>query len=139
MLDLNITFDGFWREPNKAWITPCAGIYCVYACTYLPEVGKVRLDSLLYIGQSENVNARIMAHEKTELWKSCLDPLQELCYSVAEVAQSHLRDVCEVALIYNAQPRCNDVLTGRYDQEAVKISLNGTIGLLSPVYQVFPS
>lgn len=139
MLDINITFDGFWREPHKAWITPCAGIYCVYACTYLSAVGKVHLDELLYIGQSENVNARIMAHEKTELWKSCLNPLQELCYSVAEVAQSYLRDVCEAALIYNAQPRCNGELTGRYYQEAAKLSLNGKIGLLSPDFQVLPS
>lgn len=139
MLDINITFDGFWRETNKAWITPCAGIYCVYACTYLSEVGKVRLDELLYIGQSVNVNARIMAHEKIELWKSCINPFQELCYSVAEVVQSHLRDVCEAVLIYNAQPRCNDMLTGRYYQEAVKISLDGKIGLLSPYFQVTPS
>lgn len=139
MLDINITFDGFWREPNKAWITPCAGIYCVYACTYLLEAKKVHLDELLYIGQSENVNERIMSHEKAALWKSCLNPSQELCYSVAEVVQSHVRDVCADALTYCAQPRCNDVLTRRYDQESVKLSLDGKVGLLSSVLQILPS
>ena len=70
MLEFDIVFDGFWRESNKVWITPCAGIYCVYACTFLTDVQKVRLDELLYIGQSENINERIVSHEKAVSWKS---------------------------------------------------------------------
>ncbi len=134
-----MVFDGFWREPHKAWITPCAGIYCVYACTYLSDIQKVRLDTLLYIGQSENVNERISAHEKLPLWKAWLQPSQELCYSVAEVRQSSVRDMCEAALVYETQPPCNDVLKDHYGKNDAKLSLSGAIGLLPPSFVVLQS
>ena len=132
MVDITMVFEGFWREPNKAWITPCAGIYCVYACTYLSDVQKVYLERLLYIGQSENVNDRIVAHEQWPLWKAYLQPSQELCYSVAEVQQSAIRDICEAALVYETKPPCNDVLKDHYTKEEAKLSLSGAIGLLPP-------
>lgn len=139
MVEINIAFDGFWREAKKQWITPCAGIYCVYACTYLANVQKVRLDRLLYVGQSENVNERILSHEKASHWNAFLQPTQELCYSVAEVRQVHIRNVCEAALIYVAHPCCNTALTGYYGQESAKISLSGAIGLLPSCFTVVQS
>lgn len=136
MTEINMVFDGFWREPNKAWVTSCAGIYCVYACTYLPDIQKVHLDRLLYVGQSENVNDRIASHEKTPCWQACLQPSQELCYSIAEVRSSHIRDICEAALIYIAHPCCNELLTCHYGQESAKFALSGKIGLLPADFMV---
>ena len=139
MLEIGTFFDGFWREAQKAWITPCAGIYCVYACTYLADVQKVRLDKLLYVGQSENVNERILSHEKASYWNAFLQPAQELCYSVAEVQKVHIRDICEAALIYVAHPCCNTALTGGYGHESAKIYLSGAIGLLPSCFTVSQS
>lgn len=139
MVEISMTFDGFWRDAKKQWITPCAGIYCVYACTYLADIQKVHLDRLLYVGQSENINERIMSHERAPYWNTFLNPMQELCYSISEVRQAHIRDICEAALIYVAHPCCNTALTGSYGQESAKFSLSGAIGLLPSCFTVLPS
>lgn len=138
MCEIVLEMDGFWREPKKVWVTPCSGVYCVYACTYRAEIGKVHLGALLYVGQSENVNARIATHESLSEWSRHLDlgSGQELCYSVAEIKDRDARTMVEAALIHLYQPPCNFEFKDRYPFEDLHLVINGQRGLLMADSQI---
>ena len=93
-----IDFDGYWREPNKKGVSSKSGIYCVYACTHNSKENTVNIRKLIYIGESDNVGARIADHEKQSDWESHLKSGEQLCYSFGPVNGTS-RDRCEAALI----------------------------------------
>src|SRR5712691_9334979 len=81
--DLN--FEGYWREPNIGGLPAASGIYGVYAATYNSN-NTVTLNRLIYIGEAENVCARIQGHEKWENWRRQLRVGEVLCFNVARIS-----------------------------------------------------
>ena len=69
-----LQFDGYWREINAKGLPACAGNYCVYACEYNNKFNEVSLRDLLYIGESKDVQSRVLNQKKMNGWKSELHP-----------------------------------------------------------------
>lgn len=88
MKTIDLTFVGYYREVKKDRIPSVSGIYCVYSCDYNKEKGKVTLNKLLYIGESDNVHDRIVSHDRLNDWKRALAWHETICYSYAEVSKA---------------------------------------------------
>lgn len=131
-----ITFDGYWRDVNKGGIPDKSGVYCVYACFYNAEEKTVRLMNLIYIGESENVRARIANHERYEDWNHYLEIGQELCFSFGPVVSSD-RIRCEAAMIFEHKPPANTEYVNDFPFDQTQINLAGKIGLLNQNFTVY--
>lgn len=99
----SVAFEGYWPEPNKSGIPARSGIYCVYACTHDKQANTVSLRKLIYIGESDNVRARISNHEKQRDWEKYLKSGEQLCYNFGGVAAA-ARVRCEAAMIFKHKP-----------------------------------
>lgn len=106
---ISLIFDGYWREANKRWIPPYAGIYCVYACVYMEPIQKVFLKRVLSIGQSDNVAMEVMNADKVACWKAALNRDETLCYTMAPLVDLEQRVNARLALIKRASPSLDDV------------------------------
>ena len=120
----SIKFDGYWRDENKEAVPATSGIYCVYSCTFDVTTKKVQLKNLIYIGESENINAQIANHEKYEAWKKYLEAGQQLCFTYGEVALEN-RSRCAAAMIFKHKPPENTEFTDDFQFDKTTISLSG--------------
>ena len=102
----NLEFKGCLRVPNKNGLPAISGIYCVYECTNNVAENTVTLHRLIYIGESENINARIANHEKLPDWQRYVRTNTELCYSYTAIKEPD-RFRVEAALINHHQPPVN--------------------------------
>ncbi|PHM67350.1 GIY-YIG nuclease family protein [Xenorhabdus budapestensis] len=105
---IDLEFKGYWVEENKSNVPSSSGIYCVYTCEHDKANGKVKLNKMIYIGESSNVESRIANHNKLESWKHQLKQGETLCYAVAKVTtgeKDRLR--AEAALIRTCRPSVN--------------------------------
>ena len=126
----SLVFRGYWREWNWPALPQAPGVYCVYACTYNERQDTLKLNRLLYIGQSNDVKHRIRAHlEDRQRWASALEPDEELCISYAVVANEQTRRQAEAALVNHHRPVCNLVVPALPSPTTVETS--GRNGLLS--------
>ena len=126
----HLNFRGYWREINKGGIPAVSGVYLVYRCNYNTLQDTVRLNEILYIGQSENVHDRIANHEKASQFSSKLQNGEELCYACAEVAKADL-NIVENALIFAQKPILNDVLKDTFNFGKVAIKADGRCACLT--------
>ncbi|MCF7913576.1 MAG: GIY-YIG nuclease family protein [Spirochaetaceae bacterium] len=130
-----IDFDGYWREPNKKGVPSKSGIYCVYACTHNSQEKTVSIRKLIYIGESDNVVARIADHEKQSDWESHLKSVEQLCYSFGPVNRAS-RERCEAALIFKHKPPENIEYINSFPYDRTTMNLRGKIALLDPSFAV---
>lgn len=129
MTSLALEFRGYWREINKKGVPALKGVYCVYRATYNQNTDRVLLAELLYVGQSENANERLVNHERLQDWIGALGAGEELCYSFAPVGAADL-DAVEAALIYSCKPRFNADFTLNFPYGAIDLILMGCAALL---------
>jgi predicted GIY-YIG superfamily endonuclease len=101
-----VEFEGYWRGSNVSGIPSKSGVYCVYVCTHNRLKGTVTLHQLVYIGESSDVNNRIIGHEKLEDWKKYIKQDQQLCFTFGYV-ESTYRERVEAALINEHKPPVN--------------------------------
>jgi excinuclease UvrABC nuclease subunit len=132
----SLQFDGYWRDINKNGIPNHSGVYCVYTCTFNSSNSTVSLDSLVYIGESQNVKDRIVNHEKYSEWKQYLSNGQELCFSTAQVSSSY-RVRCEAALINKHKPPVNDEYKYSFPFDITTMELSGETVLLTKYFTVY--
>lgn len=130
-MKVTLLFDGFWIEANKKWITPCAGVYCVYACHFNSISNSVRLNCILYIGESDNVNVAVAQNEELERWRSRIEVGEELCYSVAPNENPELRKISVLALVRRNRPLCNALMSDDDEIDSVVVEVSGCGGLLN--------
>ena len=130
-----IDFDGYWREPYKDGIPGRSGIYCVYSCTFNKLSRKVSLKYLIYIGESENVRARIANHEKQRDWEKHLGQGEELCYSFSGVSRAS-RERCEAAMIFINKPLENTEYLESFPFDQTSMTLSGTTALLCQSFDI---
>lgn len=136
MKNINLSFDGYWREVNKGGLPRQSGVYCVYACTYNAIAQTVSISKLLYIGESTNVHDRIANHERLNDWKKKLDTNETLCYSFAPISDND-RVRAEAALIFKHKPPMNDEYVNRFPFDDTHMSLSGKTALLTTNFIVF--
>lgn len=133
-----ITFEGYWRDENEGGLPSLSGVYCVYVCVDHPGTSEVLLNSLLYIGEAEDVKERIAHHEKLAEWKRLLRPGEDLCYSFGHV-EARERRRCAAALIFQHQPPGNEEeFRSGFPFAPTNLSLNGQIAHLHPDFTVAP-
>ncbi len=131
----SITYDGYWREPNKSGVPNGSGVYTVYAATYNAGTNTVALQRVLYIGESAKVRDRLANHEKTATWKRQLRRGEILCFSYAPVhAGSRVR--VEAALINHHKPPTNTEYVSSFPYETTTVSTTGKNDLLSSRFTV---
>ena len=130
-----ITFDGYWREPNKSGVPAESGVYCVYSCVYNATTKKVSLKKLIYIGEAADVKNRIANHEKLPDWKKHLKSGEELCYSFGGVLSSD-RERCEAAMIFKHKPPENTEYVNSFPFDQTTMSLSGKTALLVKKFTV---
>lgn len=109
-----INFRGYWREKNKRGVPAEPGIYMVYRCVYDVTTDAVRLNEIIYIGQSDNVQERLGNHEKLPDFTKKLQVGEELCYAFAPVRTKDL-DIVENALVFAQKPVLNDKLKEQFN------------------------
>jgi hypothetical protein len=103
---ITLELEGYWREPNLAGLPQNAGLYCVYACTFNKDARPkptVSISRLLYIGEGEDVRARVSGHELWPTWKKQLVPGQVICISAARVSPETTRHRGRGSLDFPAQ------------------------------------
>lgn len=137
MKSISIEFDGYWREVNKASIPAKSGIYCVYACTFNSSQDTVSLRKLIYIGESENVRARVKDHEKTDDWKSHLKSGEVLCFNFAPIIAD--RNRAEAAMINYHKPPENTEYVNNFPFDATRMTVTGKRRFLEGSFTVYRS
>ncbi len=124
---------GYWLEKGRDLIPALPGIYCVYECTLRPD-NTVTILQLLYIGESENVKARISTHEKKEEWLKYVREGNVLGYNFTP-SESY-RERLEAAYIFHHQPPGNNEYKREFPFERTTILSRGKIKFLNPHFTV---
>lgn len=119
----NLLFQGYCSHFNCAALPTFGGIYLVYR-GYPTSPGEVKINELLYVGQAENINARIKNHEKLPEFMSCLKVGEQIYYSCAKVDSSNL-DRVENALICTQHPPVNELLQDYFNYDATTVNVSG--------------
>ncbi len=111
-------------------IPAASGLYFVFSCYFDSYKNLVTLRKLLYVGKSENVNYRLLSHEKELLWRQSLQVGELLCFSYAAVLISEL-DRVEAAMIYHYQPLCNVDLRFEFPYDTTQVFQTGVLGVVN--------
>lgn len=130
-----IKFVGYWMEPNKGIIPTASGIYCVFSCAHNVAEKNVSLKKLIYIGESEDVNARIANHDKLQDWQEYLKEGEVLCYSFGPVSSAN-RVRCEAAMIFKHKPPVNIEYAEAFPFDQTTLALTGKVILLQTNFTV---
>ena len=132
---IELEFKGYLIDETKNGIKAVSGVYCVYSCVYNKDEGKVSINKLLYIGESENVRERIVYHDRLDDWNDSLKAGQILCYSYAEVGKID-RERAEAALIFEMQPTFNTEHTKEFIYNDTEIITSGANKFLPEMFAV---
>lgn len=117
---ISLEFNGYWLDENRSSVPAEAGIYCVYTCSRAPT--GVRLHRLIYIGESENAQARINTHERRGDWERLLEPGQQLCYTFAPTLD---RVRAECALVFLNKPPLNKECKSHFGHPETTVKVTG--------------
>ena len=129
----SIEFDGYWRDQYKASIPAQSGIYCVYECTHNVAEKTVTIHKLIYIGEADDVRARLANHEKYNLWVKHVRPGNVLCFSFGGIG-TMIRARGEAAMIFRHKPPENTEYVDSFPFDRTTIGLSGRIELLIPTF-----
>lgn len=127
MNTIRLEFNGFWGD--SSYLPQTSGVYCVYRGIPNPETKTISLKELLYIGQTNNIRARITNHERLATWKSKLLPGQTLRFSYCEIELPN-REYTEAALIYKHKPSLNTEYVYSFPFDDIRIRITGDTGFL---------
>lgn len=132
----NTNIQGYWRDKTKSGIPNHSGVYFVYVVSYSEQTDKVTLYSLIYIGESDNVNIRIQNHEKYDEWKTYLSQGQELCFSTCRI-DGDGRFRVEAAYIFKHKPPVNTEYKNSFPFDKTTIVSTGKTALLKTNFTVY--
>ncbi|MGB2695677.1 MAG: GIY-YIG nuclease family protein [Dehalococcoidia bacterium] len=132
--NINLAFEGYWRDINSGSVPAESGVYLVYRGTHNPDK-TVTLHQLIYVGESDDVRKRIQAHEKRPTWKSYLKAGQELCFAFAPIAKPD-RQRAEAALIFNHKPPVNDEYKTSFPFDETTVRSTGCCKFIEAVFTV---
>ncbi len=121
---------GYWRDKNIICLPKLSGVYFVYETTYNRDNDVLLFKRLLYIGEAENVNERILKHEKYSDWLKYIRYGNELCYSMVQVENTFRKRV-EAAYIYEHKPPANEEYKSNFPFNNTHIKSSGETELLN--------
>lgn len=128
--------EGYWREVNRVGIPEFSGIFFVYESCYDNFKKTVELKQLIFVGEAENIKAKIIAHPNYERWKSFLNINNELCFSVCYVAKEDIVRVAR-AIILKHHPVANNKSEDNFPYDETVIAISGkTNDLIANNYSV---
>ena len=131
----NKTINGYWREMDVSYMPQKSGVYFVYRGKYDAASDRVSIRELLYVGKAENINERLLNHEKYGLWKRYLWNGEELLFSCTEegtTANARL----EAAYIYEHQPICNTQGKDSFNYPLTRVISSGSTAQLQLDFSV---
>ncbi len=127
-----IHISGYWRDQHKTDIRKSSGIYFVYESHFSEIDQHVDLLKLIYIGEAENIRARILDHERYPSWLTCVSPGNELCYAYAPV-DTFYRERVKAAFVHMHKPPANPVPDGPFLYDKTTLISTGRTALVNPV------
>ena len=130
--EFELNFKGYWNEAEQEEIPAEAGIYCVY----LVQNDFIKKDSLIYIGEAEDVRHRIKNHEKSKDWRSLCDENKYLAFTFSSEEVENRGKRPEAALIFEHQPTTNDQNKKSFDYEDTTINIIGKTSQLETNFTV---
>jgi hypothetical protein len=135
---ITLCYDGYWREPKIRHLPDGAGVYSVYTCVHnvTGEKSTVSIDRLIYIGESDNIRARVENHNLWDTWRKQLRPGQVLCFAAALASPTKVRQRAEAALIFKHKPTVNVEYKHAFPFETTTIETAGRNEGLSPRFTV---
>ena len=104
----DLALDGFFKEYKEASLPDQSGIYFVFGGVSLPNE-KCKINHLIYIGESNDVQYRLTHHEKKPEFKDALRDGEVLYYAYVLVP-SCVRELCEKGLIKHFDGRFGEGL-----------------------------
>ena len=134
-----LDFSGYWREQYIGNLPAKSGIYCVYACTNNKNANTITIRKLLYIGESENIKARISGHERWNDWRRELRAGEELCFNSALIGPVSDRQRAEAATINHHKPPCNVEYVNNFPFNQTTVVTTGSNAKLDLAFTVIPS
>ena len=134
-----LNFNGYWRELGIGGLPAQSGIYGVYAATYNAAQDTVTLNRLIYIGESEDVRARVGGHEKWPLWKRQLRSGEEVCFNVALISGDADRQRAEATMIFEHKPVCNEEYVHSFPFDKTTVTTGGRNVLMTAFFTVYPT
>lgn len=125
--DFALTLDGFFKEYKEASLPNQSGIYFVFGGSALSN-DKCRINHLIYIGESQDVQYRLTHHEKKPEFKDALEEGEILYYAYTLVSSCE-RELCEKGLIKHFSNRfgkdiINKLSTKYFDTNYAMLSYN---------------
>jgi len=126
---IKIKFQGYWRDKDKSGVPALSGVYCVYECKYNKIKNTVSLLTLIYIGESDNVQERIANHKKYQDWLKHVRYDNELCFSFGPIASAD-RERAESAMVFKHKPPENDEYVDSFPFNRTTMFLSGKIEFL---------
>lgn len=131
----NVNIEGYWRDRNKAGLPSNSGVYFVYAGSYNIQNNSVLLHSLIYIGEADDVRARVQNHEKYNMWLGYLNYGQELYFSAGSVLSIN-RNRVEAAYINHHKPPANTEYVNSFPFDQTTIISSGETELINTYFRV---
>lgn len=148
---IEITFDGFWNEKSIDKIPHESGVYVVTDGVLDDEGTGTSLQRLIYIGESEDVNAAIAGGDLWDKWReecgvsnitdeddipALSGEDNELFFSFAPLPSPD-RERAAAAMVFEQYPPINDEeQKEKFVYEDTKMNLYGKTGLLNTDYEV---
>ena len=126
---IDLDFNGYWRQGNRAGIPATSGVYAVYSCRYNQDDNTVTLKQLIYFGEAENARDRISGHEKWPEWREEARD-DEICFSFAQASEKD-RERAEAALIHYHRPVCNQEYKDRFPFKTTTVQSTGKCALVT--------
>ena len=134
-----ICIDGYWAYENRCFMPKTSGIYFVYACDRTKE-GRLCINQLLHVGESENVREGILNHEEEGDWKSYLEPGESLCFSCSsEPMNVALRQRIKAGYAKQHKPPTNKKDKDDFLFGLTHISSVGDTAFIKNFFTVFPN
>lgn len=127
-MHFHINFVGYWSIASIG-VAACPGIYCIFSGT------STRVNRLLYIGESYNIEDRIRNHEKYYDWAYAANG-QALFFTVAALSPTIDRSQLEAALIHWYKPTCNVEYVHNFPFPTTTVSMRGPIESLNKHFTV---
>jgi len=132
MSQISLTFHGYWSDRNRGSIPAQSGVYCVYRG--IDNGQTVTLNQLLYVGESENANARLASHEREQDWKRQLNFGETLIFAFAPITVG--RERAEAAIIFRHRPPLNTSCKDAFSYDSTEITSVGQNAFLDPRFAV---
>lgn len=140
-MDFKIEIQGYYRDESRGQFPNIPGIYFVYRGTFIPHLKSVTLAELLYIGEAENINKRLMNHERRNDFLSRLQRDENLFYSFANTDSLSENDRLrvEAALIHELRPPLNIKSTESFEYNNTVIHVVGDSHAYIPTTIIAPT